>query len=155
MKILEKDEFWLSWCKEELTLGRIVRIAASGYSMIPTVWPGEIIEIQPEVIENVQIGDIIAFQRMQHMVVHRVVMIQNLHDETFITTMGDSNLKVDEVINNGNFIGKVRVKNNTLIQSHAPVLVKRSFYSGIAFIFTLSNALLKRVLRLLSGKKRH
>ncbi len=152
---MEKDEFWLSWCREELTLGRTVRIVASGYSMIPTVWPGELIEIQPVVIEDVKIGDIIAFQRIQHMVVHRVVMIQNLHDETFITTMGDSNLKADEVINNENFIGKVKVKNNSSRHNGQLILIKRSIYSGIAFIFTYSNALIKRLLRLLSGKKRH
>jgi signal peptidase I len=155
MKPAETDHFWITWCREELNFGRTVRIVASGYSMIPTIWPETEIEISNCPMDQLCIGDIIAFQRMQHMVVHRVVMIQNLHDETFITTMGDSNLKVDEVINNGNFIGKVRVKNNTLIQSHAPVLVKRSFYSGIAFIFTLSNALSKRILRLFSSKKRH
>lgn len=154
MKILEKDEFWLSWCREELNFGRTVRIVASGYSMIPTVWPGELIEIQPVVIENVKIGDIIAFQRIQHMVVHRVVMIQNLHDETFITTMGDSNLKVDEVINNANFIGKVKVKNNTSGHNGQPILIKRCVYSGVAFVLTYTNALIKRVLRLFLGKKR-
>ena len=155
MKPTETDLFWITWCREELSLGRTVRIVASGYSMIPTVWPGELIEIQPVVIENVKIGDIIAFQRIQHMVVHRVVMIQNLNDETFITTMGDSNLKVDEVINNANFIGKVKVKNNTLVHRGQPILIKRSIYSGIAFVFTYSNALIKRVLRLLSGKNHH
>ena len=155
MMILEKDEFWLSWCREELTLGRTVRIVASGYSMIPTIWPGTEIEISNCPMDQLCIGDIIAFQRIQHMVVHRVVMIQNLHDETFITTMGDSNLKVDEVINNANFIGKVKVKNNTLVHTGQPILIKRSIYSGIAFFFTYSNALIKRILRLLSGKKRH
>jgi signal peptidase I len=155
MLILEKDEFWLSWCREELTLGRTVRIVASGYSMIPSVWPGESIEIVPVVIENVKIGDIIAFQRIQHMVVHRVVMIQNLNDESYITTMGDSNLRVDEVINNANYIGKVQVKNNAPVQSGQPLLIKRSFYSVVAFFFTYSNALKKRVLHLFFGEKRH
>ena len=146
--ILEKDEFWLSWCREELNFGRTVRIVASGYSMIPTIWPGTEIEISNCPMDQLCIGDIIAFQRIQHMVVHRVVMIQNLHDETFITTMGDSNLKVDEVINNANFIGKVKVKNNTLVHSGQPILIKRSIYSGIAFFFTYFKGFKSKLMKL-------
>jgi signal peptidase I len=133
----KEDEFWLNWCKEELILGRTVRVVASGYSMIPTIWPGETVEISPISIEDVIVGDIIAFQRIHHIVVHRVIRKQSTESYFLLKSQGDSNLKEDEAITKDIFLGKVSVPFKIAGIQKAPLPISRMVFSLIAFLFSL------------------
>jgi hypothetical protein len=72
---------------------------------------------------ELQLGDLIAFTRAEHFVVHRVVEIERNGSYT-IFTKGDANLRRDEAITKANFCGKV-IGINTLDQS------KQSYSSEI------------------------
>lgn len=138
------DEFWLNWCKEELILGRTVRVVASGYSMIPTIWPGETVEISPISIEDVIVGDLIAFQRIHHIVVHRVIRKQNAESYFLLKSQGDSNLKEDEPITTDIFLGKVSVPFKIVGIQKSPLPIYRLIFSLIAFLFNLVYRILNK-----------
>ena len=80
MKTVEKEEFWVDWCKEELAQGRSLKIPAHGFSMLPSIIQGSIVQIEAISMEQILPGDLIAFQRLQHIVVHRVLKIKQKYE---------------------------------------------------------------------------
>jgi Peptidase S24-like len=52
---------------------QLVRGEIHGESMLPTFWPGDVIEIESCSLEDVQAGEIVLAQRDDRLVVHRLV----------------------------------------------------------------------------------
>ena len=73
MKPQQTDEFWLEWCIDELAQGRAVQILSNGYSMWPCIRPKDKLLISAVPFSSVQLNDIIAFHRQNHIVVHRTM----------------------------------------------------------------------------------
>jgi hypothetical protein len=48
-----------------------VRLAALGYSMLPSLWPGDQLTIEARAGNQVQCGDIVAFRREGRLFIHR------------------------------------------------------------------------------------
>jgi hypothetical protein len=71
-----------------LNQGNKVQLKAYGYSMIPTIWKGNIIEIEFKPIGNLVFGDLIAFERSEHVIVHRVIRLEASSDEKKIICQG-------------------------------------------------------------------
>jgi len=91
-----------------LRAGNSVRIMASGYSMYPSIKPGDIILIDPLPYQGSLItGDIIAWQRDSDFVVHRLVHITDSDNHRYYLTRGDSSLSSDEPVSAGQLTGIV------------------------------------------------
>lgn len=125
----QAPQFWLEWILASLQDGKHVEITAKGWSMWPTIKPGTILTIQKTPIEEVQVGDAIAFIRDTHFVVHRVEKI-NQQVPLKILTRGDANLRYDELVTAENYCGKVL----NLVALRAPFLPERLFNHGWQFI---------------------
>jgi hypothetical protein len=83
------------------------------------------------------VGDVIAFQRIHHIVVHRVMSKQNVESYVLLKSQGDSNLKEDEPITTDIFLGKVSVPFKIAGIQKAPLPISRLVFSLIAFFFSL------------------
>ena len=87
--------------------GRVVRIEASGYSMYPTIKPGNIIHIEPvKSPKDLNPGDIIAWKREDDLVVHRLIGFDSSKGVSVITR-GDSSGTPDRPVEFSIIAGKV------------------------------------------------
>jgi len=62
-----------SLAREVLRKAGRVQLAARGYSMLPTLWPGDLLTIQAQTIGQTRVGDIVLFVRGHRFFVHRVL----------------------------------------------------------------------------------
>jgi signal peptidase len=85
-------------------------IILSGSSMVPNLYPGDLVVVSRPHITEVNVNDVIAFSGSdQAIVVHRVVEkgVDSL-GQTYFVTKGDSNQWNDKnLINESNYVGKV------------------------------------------------
>lgn len=65
-----------------------VRLRAHGSSMVPTIWPGEVLIVEPA--RAVQVGQIVLASHGESLVAHRVVSLADAGDGVRLTTQGDS-----------------------------------------------------------------
>jgi hypothetical protein len=131
--------FWLSWCKEELAQGKNVLFLARGWSMFPSIWPGARLEIKPIDCSELCVGMVVAFERAEQIVVHRVIDI----DQQFFQTQGDSLLQADERCDYSALIGVVVCVNDK--GQHRALRKRRRAKMAI-----LTNNMFKHLLILLS-----
>ena len=106
----ESEDFWETWCREELLQGRQVRIHSKGYSMLPSIFPGAALQLAHKGFTDVKIGEVIAFKYKGNLVAHRVVGAKMVNGEFVLQTQGDSNWQEDKTIGSEQFIGVIRGK---------------------------------------------
>ena len=88
--------------------GKSLRIPAEGYSMFPSIRPGNIILIDPvDDPDKLKPGDIIAWTRDSDIVVHRLIMIAERKGQKRFVTCGDSSLGSDKPVSTARIVGKV------------------------------------------------
>ena len=83
------------------------RLAVSGGSMMPSLWPGDILEVHRVAVTDVSKGDIVVFVRDNRLIVHRVLRINREHNEITVTTRGDRSARVDSPVSVNELLGKV------------------------------------------------
>jgi uncharacterized protein YkvS len=110
VKHADEDAFWLTWCKEELAKGRAVHLPAKGLSMWPSIWPKTILSIEQKAFTDIEVGEVIAFERNLQFVVHRVVKKSVYQGLQIVYTRGDSNWHLDELISDAQYIGAITGK---------------------------------------------
>ena len=77
--------------------GKSITVSAWGYSMFPTIRPGDIITITPFTKDHdLKPGMVVAKKRSSGLVVHRVTHVVLIDGERVITTRGDSSLRHDD-----------------------------------------------------------
>lgn len=81
-----------------------VRIQVNGWSMLPTIWPGDTLAINATGQEEIAPGDIALFKRSGRMFVHRVL---GMHGRQ-IVTRGDAMAHADSPVANRDLLGKVQ-----------------------------------------------
>lgn len=96
----------------ELRSGMTVQLLASGWSMFPSVWKGAHLGLKYVPINELHLGDLVAFKREQRAIMHRIVEIASENGELQVRTRGDSNLEHDEWFNDELYLGKVVTINN-------------------------------------------
>jgi signal peptidase I len=116
MEPRQTDQFWLKACEHELASGRSVGIKAKGLSMFPVISQKQEVRISSYPFEKLKIGQIIAFQRKTHIVVHRVIQIEKTRQNE-LTCQGDANWYKDEPVNIQNYIGLVDLNGKNEQQS--------------------------------------
>lgn len=107
--------------------GHRIYVIMSG-SMEPTIKVKDL--IITEKADNVQVGDIIAFEDNGHITVHRVIKIYNNNNEKLFETKGDANNTADKTLIKEPMIkGKVKYKVQGLgaaiifLQGHLMILI--------------------------------
>jgi signal peptidase I len=79
------------------------RFAALGCSMLPTLWPGDVLTIQVIPMGQLQVGDVVLFTRENRFFVHRVVRAAS----KTVITRGDAMPSEDGVLRDEEFLGRV------------------------------------------------
>jgi len=91
-----------------------LHLPATGSSMLPTIWPGDSLIIEPLSGDTVELGEVVLFTRNGRFVAHRVVekIAGKIH------TQGDAASRPDAPLTLGDLMGKVSmiVRNGRLIQ---------------------------------------
>ena len=80
-----------------------VRVKVTGASMIPAVWPGDVITVRSTSLVDLQPGQIVLHRREEKLIAHRVTRI---HDNLLIT-QGDSIPYEDPPVNEADMVGLV------------------------------------------------
>lgn len=84
-----------------------LRLQVTGWSMLPSVWPGDTLMIERAVGNQVSAGDIILCQRDRRLFAHRVVAKRNKTGGLWIVTQGDGMAQPDPAIGETELLGKV------------------------------------------------
>lgn len=100
--------------KQELALqvlrdyGR-VHIRAFGTSMLPALWPGDVLGIERTDGGEIGGGDIVLFERRGQLFAHRVVAISGSGKQRVVLTQGDSISRTDPLFRASELLGRVEV----------------------------------------------
>lgn len=94
-----------------------LRLQVMGWSMLPTIWPGDILIIERAQHSAVSQGDIVLFGREQRFFVHRIVK-KATQDPSGLLTQGDAMESPDPPVEEHDLLGKVSliVRNGRCIQ---------------------------------------
>lgn len=71
-------------------------------SMQPTIDPGDVIFIKKSNVEDLEVGDVITFQKENFIATHRIIEIQGEN----VITQGDNNNLQDDPLSKENIIGE-------------------------------------------------
>jgi len=80
-----------------------LRLRVTGASMLPAIWPGDVVTIHRVRLPDVSRGDLVLFFRGQRFLVHRVLDVS--HDS--LLTRGDSVLGPDLPVSSDELLGRV------------------------------------------------
>lgn len=92
---------------EVLRSSGALRLQVNGSSMLPAVWPGDMLLIERAEGQAVSKGDIVLFGRDCRLVAHRVTGRIDTLGESKILTRGDAMRKPDPEVPEGDLLGKV------------------------------------------------
>jgi len=114
---------------EVLRSSGILRLRVTGWSMLPTVWPGDTLVIERVDSDAVCEGDIVLFNRERRLFAHRVVTKSGSDGDTRILTRGDAMPQPDPLVSDRDLLGRVKhiVRNGKCIEpSRNPRLSERA-----------------------------
>lgn len=80
-----------------------LRLRATGSSMLPSIWPGDVLNIQKREMKEIAVGETAVFFPSGHVTAHRVVS----HSGNFIVTQGDTVPQPDPPVTAENLVGVV------------------------------------------------
>jgi len=81
-----------------------LRLQVTGWSMLPSVWPGDTLFIEPVSAHAVSQGDIVLFQRDRRLFAHRVVAQSG---QCELITRGDAMPTTDAPVSEAELLGRV------------------------------------------------
>jgi signal peptidase I len=89
-------------CEQLRTAGK-VQLRATGSSMLPSIWPGDVLVVEQVRNDRILSGDVVLFDAGRRFVAHRVIA----RDRSTIRTQGDSVPKPDRPLSSDELLGKV------------------------------------------------
>lgn len=100
-------ERWCAFVKEYVASGKNYKMRIIGNSMLPTLYPNTLIEVQRKPMEELKIGDIVVFfSQQKYFIIHRLIKKIKKEDGFVLITKGDNNSFVDKYnITIRNYIG--------------------------------------------------
>jgi len=93
--------------EKTLRLFGSLRLRVTGFSMLPSVWPGDLLLIRRRVIKQIYPGDIVLFARHGRLIAHRVVFKTDDPEAPSLITRGDARPSQDSAIGPAELLGKV------------------------------------------------
>jgi signal peptidase I len=115
-----------SMAAEVLRQTGFLRIRVLGESMLPSIWPGDMITIRQQSPNEFLVGDIGLFRKSERFFAHRIEKIVTIADSLHFITRGDSVLESDPCFHSAELLGKVVAIQP--LQSPAQSLVTRSLH---------------------------
>jgi signal peptidase I len=106
-KLGNREDPKLGLAAEMLRGGGTVRLRAWGSSMLPSVWPGDLLMIQSAAHDEVVPGDIVLVGRDNRFVIHRLVETRQVHDCPLWITKGDAIPQNDPPAAQSELLGRV------------------------------------------------
>ena len=103
--VFDEEQIKCELAAQVLNDSGVLRLRASGSSMLPSVWPGDILTIRPQRFEQWRPGDIALYMRAGHFFVHRVITVSNSGD--FLIVQGDLLPQPDPPVVAEEVLGKV------------------------------------------------
>jgi signal peptidase I len=94
---------------EVLRSSGTLRLQVMGWSMLPTVWPGDTLVIESASSNSVCEGDIVLFGRDRRLFAHRVVTKPSQPGDSRVVTRGDAMPAADSPLAEDELLGKVSV----------------------------------------------
>lgn len=85
----------------------VLRFAATGWSMLPAVWPGDTLVVEPIGGDQVRVGDIVLVNRHARLCAHRVVSAPVRGEARRWITQGDGNPAPDPPLLENELLGRV------------------------------------------------
>ena len=97
----------LSLAAEILRASGEVRLTAFGSSMVPSIFPGDVLTIRRQQSSSVRCGDVVLCTRGDRFVVHRVVRELSTSSTVGWVTRGDALDRDDPPVAEGELLGRV------------------------------------------------
>ena len=118
---------------ESLRLSGTLRLKVSGWSMLPTIWPGDTLVISRLDGRELLQGEIALFQREGRFIVHRVLS-KSTSSIKQVLTRGDSMLQHDAPVASDDLLGKVDfiLRNGRKIEPSRNVGLTQGAVAGLA-----------------------
>jgi len=104
--------------------GGAIRLRVQGTSMLPTIWPGDMLTIKSADDASLVAGDIVLVGRAGEFIVHRLIDKGPSVNESRVITRGDAMPQADPASSIGEILGKVTAVQRG--ESTLPVPPKRS-----------------------------
>jgi hypothetical protein len=99
-----------------------VHLCVFGESMLPSIWPGDVVTVARHPASRIEVGEVILFRRNQRFFLHRVRAIFSLDGLLRFNTRGDSAPQSDPPIPESDVLGNVvEVRGNQRIGSISPL----------------------------------
>ena len=84
-----------------------VRFAATGWSMVPSIWPGETLVVERIAPEEICVGDVVVVGRSSALIAHRVISIAGIAEDLRWITQGDALSLPDSPVSEPDLLGRV------------------------------------------------
>jgi hypothetical protein len=98
-----REGYKLDLAAEVLGRGGTIRLQALGTSMLPSIWPGDVLSIESKSGQDIALGDIVLVARDGRFFIHRLIEKHN----SILITRGDSLLQEDAPVAQVQVLGKV------------------------------------------------
>src|ERR1700690_1954075 len=118
------------------------RLTVSGSSMLPSLWPGDILEIHRVAAADISKGDIVVFARENRLIVHRVLRVNRDQDDVTVITRGDRSARVDAPVSTNYLLGSVR----TIQRGDRNIIPRTNLSMQMASLILRRSELLTRLL---------
>lgn len=106
-----------------------VRLQVTGWSMLPSIWPGDTLVVKQVDFPTVSKGEIVLFRRDRRLFAHRVVR----SEASDIVTRGDSMPAPDRPVEKGEILGRVVsiMRNGKSLQPRTRLWVGERVIAGV------------------------
>ena len=82
-------------------------LAVQGKSMLPSLWPGDLVQIKRVDPKTLVVGDIILYRLQSRFCIHRIQAIRSGNDGLLFLTRGDSMPRSDPEFSEDRILGRV------------------------------------------------
>jgi hypothetical protein len=103
----DRENLKLGLTAEMLRHHGVVQLKAWGSSMLPSIWPGDLLTIQSAPCDEVVSGDIVLVMHGDRFLIHRLVERRQVQDCLSWITKGDSILHDDPPVGASELLGRV------------------------------------------------
>jgi signal peptidase I len=129
IRVSESHAMKCELAAEALRSSGILRLQVMGWSMLPTVWPGDTIIVERVDSAEVPEGEIVLFRRDRRLFAHRVVKNQS----DGLVTRGDSMRTPDSPVHENEFLGRV----SSIVRNGRRIEPRRTLRTGERAIASL------------------
>jgi hypothetical protein len=102
-----RDKFKHNLAADVLRSTGVLRLSAFGTSMLPTLWPGDLLTIQARSIQQIQVGDVVLLAREDRFFIHRIMKKFEQDFEWRVVTRGDAMPTSDTPVSAAELLGIV------------------------------------------------